>query len=390
MKLNEEYSNHPVWQTLDELSETLYRHDKGRGALDRAIKTKTKAAVNYVLSFKSKYLLAPLDWPAKLSTAMVQLQRIQNQYNNWVEGGATSASINEIELAISQCIQIFRDWPVQVSSNSAAKFNEAQLILEEVARFRDEQAENEHFAKIQLQNLQSELRDAITKWNAESDALAQLKGEIKSSSAEIIFQTRKDVSKDAIEVKKEYLGIYDAFVKESSEMKSKIEALVEESVNLASLNAGHILSSGYEKHAQSLDALRKRWQITGFMSAALGVVALLVLLFIGGTLDVGVQYFLKSSVTITFGALAAYSFREAGQSGKAAEIARYRHLDSVALSTYLNGLKSEDTIITIQEELGKRLASERISVNNHDAKSSSKITRQLIKSLEKLVRIASR
>jgi hypothetical protein len=79
--------------------------------------------------------------------------------------------------------------------------------------------------------------------------------------------------------------------------------------------------------------------------------------------------------------LATYSFKEAAKFGRLSEVARYRHLDSVALSTYIRGVKSEGTIIAIQEELGRRLASERQNNVDSETKVNSKVAKRLLKAV---------
>lgn len=390
MKMNTEYTNHPVWDYLAELEKAIDNHSVGRGALDIAIRTKTKAALKYFDSFKSKHLLAPLSWPNRLDSLVVEIRQIHNQYANWAEGGITSASFASIEASIDRGIQFFQEWPIQVNSKSEKTLNDARLILEEIAAYRDEQANSYQRTETQIDALQTDLKNAISQWNIERDALTNLRSELKVSTTEIALETKKELSDEAAETKKQFLGIYESTIAEAQELKGRIFSLVEEAENLASVKAGQVISEGYEKYALQLEDTRELWHKRGFVVLSIGVPVILVFYFFGGALDLGLQYLVKASITLTMGAIVAYSFREAGQAGKAAELARYRHLDSVALSTYIRGLKSDETVISIQEQLGRRLASERVAVDTGESKSLAKVVNQLLRSLEKVVSRATR
>ncbi len=207
MKMNSEYTNHPVWGYLLELHKVLDSHTVGRGALDLAIRTKTKAALKYFESFKSKHLLAPLSWPSRLDSLAAEIRQIQNQYANWVEGAIASASFASIEASIDRGIQVFREWPIQVNSKSEKTLNDARLILEEIAAYRDEQEHSYQRTQSQIDALQTELQSAISQWNSERDVLTNLKSELKVSTTEIALETKKELSDEAAETKKQYIGI---------------------------------------------------------------------------------------------------------------------------------------------------------------------------------------
>lgn len=264
MKLNNEYSRHQVWQSIKDLSEAVDKHKLGRGPIDLGIKARTRAALNYMEAFRTKYLLAPSNWQAVLDSVDVELQFIKNYYSNWIEGGISASALNAIENSINNCLHSFRDWPVLIQSQSAKKFDEARLLLEEIAIYREEQVELFQKSEEALRLLQADLQKAKSSWELESDSLSQVKAEIKKLTSDIALDARRDLADEATILKKNYIESLDSVLLEANEYKSHIGLLVEEAENLASIKAGHVLSEGYELHARRLDAERGRWIKAGF------------------------------------------------------------------------------------------------------------------------------
>jgi|GEM_PF-1930404 len=389
-KPNSEFVTHPLWAKIDELETVLKNHKAGRGALDLGIKAKTRAAITYMNRFKSDYLLAPVGWHSELLTVSSEVDQILNQFSNWVDGGVSPSVFNTIEACLDRSLRVFVTWPLHSKGSSKSGESEAHLLLEEIAAYRDEQVLA--FQKIEQSSLmlQAELEAAKQQWRSESESLATVRGEVKAAAADITIAAKQNLSEDSTEVRKIYASKLDEVLAEAIDLKEEIVDLVEESKNLAALKAGEVISSGYGVYARELHKLRVFWQIAGFVVGALTVATLFTFTLAIGNSDFAVQYTLKASITLTLGALSAYSFREASQAGRAAEVARYRQLDSVALSTYIRGLKSDETVVAIQGELGRRLASGRSQKATTESKETIKVVRDLINAIEKITSNRSR
>lgn len=389
MSDSQEFRNHGLWQKLAEVEEASL-NIKAKGVIDREVVGKVTNLAKYLNSFRTGSFLLPSTWAVTADELLKQLEIVLNELQNWRSGGISPNSKQVLDAAIDSSLTQSLKWPLQTKTKAENVLNLAQEMVAQIRRNQLEFEAFENSGRIRIEQLEAELATARHKFETDLQESQSVRAALEGLQEDVTARAKAEIEKNSIALNQHYEEQLNAVLESATTRLSQLEDMVESGKSLEAIKAGEVLSDGYNGYSKSQKLSQYVWQGIGLVIAGLGFYFLREVFTVSSNLPTEFQVFLKASITVSFGLLVAYAFREAGKLGKSSEVAKYRHLDSVALSTYVKGLQKPEDGFSIQRELGIRLAKEQNWEQNVDYKTSKYTTRRILKIAEALAKSVSR
>lgn len=355
-----EFENNPFWALIDSANEAIKDFlpltDLEEFAISRSI-----VVLDFLQTRRSipEFLLSS-QWRLQIERLSSSVARIESLFRTWKSSGSTPAGLQELTNNLDAILEVLRQWPtVEDNKRRNAAFAGIRAEIEAGRQRLLKTAE----VAAEIQEAFDNFTKSQTAISAEADARLQsisalnlkLTTQIDSLTAEVRSQFSDELLRQSTSWQERLLE-----EREKAEVHLKeIASLSQRAKEIFSLVAGDSISNDYQKHALSEAKAAKTWYIIGFSIFGVGLTILTVYVTLWAEQDMNRIEFFLAKITLSLSALgvATFAFREAGKRKRNEQIAKYRAMDSVALTPYLNLLKDPVRSI-VETKLGLRLASD--------------------------------
>lgn len=360
--LAQSFIDHEVWQKIALVKEEL-KTKPPKSDLDKFAIRRIHAALGALNPMRD--LAVEVITPAALeemNSVLPLVEQIRSQLQAWDSSAAMSdATISNIHTSIDNVLQSVKALPLPpVKSRLQVGIDEVRAVRETIDSYQrtlNDEISSVRASQQQAEQFRAELESDAEVWRAEAANIAQ---EVKSDTASRIEK------------------LLEEFDGELEEQRSKMDTQLEELKALRELGGkltkqigDQAKAEGYAELAISEHKTYITWNLVGGV-AVLSFIILLIWLYFNGESTLP-QVLTKFTLALGAGGLSTYAFRQATQSKRYQLEAKYKALDMMAITPYMEGLNDE-LRQELQKFLGLRLFDHPFGVRDSGKTSDSSAT----------------